>query len=276
MSRYRARIIGILSCLAAGVLISLAGIAPEAADIGPLQFTEAAHAQSLSHPFAGQGIVYVVKNGEWREAFIRQVSSRTSQGRTSWLYGVEYLSGARELENNVAADRIRTIAQAQSQGLTTNVYDLSTQAGIDQMVAAHNAPRRAVGVPDVRWSSSLATSAQQWANQLLRENRFEHSPRSLRNNGNIGENLASRSSSGAGGAYSTPTRAVEGWVNERNYYNYAANTCQAGQQCGHYTQMVWRSTTEVGCGVARNANASREIWVCHYSPAGNIVGRKPY
>ncbi len=45
-------------------------------------------------------------------------------------------------------------------------------------------------------------------------------------------------------------------------------------QCGHYTQIVWRGTTTLGCAVARSS--FREVWVCEYSPAGNIVGQRPY
>jgi len=44
--------------------------------------------------------------------------------------------------------------------------------------------------------------------------------------------------------------------------------------CGHYTQIVWRDTKQVGCGVARDNR--REIWVCNYDPPGNWVGHRPY
>ena len=43
---------------------------------------------------------------------------------------------------------------------------------------------------------------------------------------------------------------------------------------GHYTQIVWRSTVEVGCAVARSG--LHEVWVCRYSPPGNVVGQRPY
>jgi PadR family transcriptional regulator len=44
--------------------------------------------------------------------------------------------------------------------------------------------------------------------------------------------------------------------------------------CGHYTQIVWSNTREVGCGVARDSN--REVWVCNYNPPGNWIGERPY
>ena len=43
---------------------------------------------------------------------------------------------------------------------------------------------------------------------------------------------------------------------------------------GHYTQMVWKGTTEVGCATASGTELT--YLVCRYSPPGNIVGQKPY
>lgn len=262
-----------LGCLLSlgGMTLAAGGWLPEKALVNP----PVAQAQ-VSHPFSGEGIVYVASNGHWREAFIREVSGRTLGNQTTWFYTVQYLDNSRQLEANVTSDRIRTVTQAQRQGLTDNVYDLSTQAGIDQILEAHNQPRQAVGVPDLQWSTELATSAQRWADQLLATNSFQHSPATLRNGGRIGENLASRSSSAPGGSLSTPARAIAGWVDEQSDYNYATNSCTPGKMCGHYTQMVWAETTEVGCALARNANATREVWVCHYSPSGNVVGQRPY
>jgi len=43
---------------------------------------------------------------------------------------------------------------------------------------------------------------------------------------------------------------------------------------GHYTQMIWRNTTEVGCAVAERDD--RQILVCRYSPPGNVRGEMAY
>jgi pathogenesis-related protein 1 len=73
----------------------------------------------------------------------------------------------------------------------------------------------------------------------------------------------------------TPTQVIGSWSREKVDYNFAANTCASGKVCGHYTQMVWKSTTEIGCGKAVCPDHS-QIWVCHYKPAGNIIGQRPY
>ncbi len=133
------------------------------------------------------------------------------------------------------------------------------------MLAAHNEARRAAGVPPLQWSADLAASAARWAETLRgRGCAMRHSGQA-----GVGENLA-----WAGGQRMTPGQVVGMWVGERRDYNAARNTCAPGAVCGHYTQVVWRETRAVGC--ARASCGSSEIWVCQYSPPGNIVGQRPF
>jgi pathogenesis-related protein 1 len=130
------------------------------------------------------------------------------------------------------------------------------------MLAAHNAVRARVNVPPLRWSDKLADVAQGWANRLLVSRRFAHRPDS-----EYGENLYEIE-----GARATASQVVRMWDSESQQYDYASNTCR--KVCGHYTQIVWAATKQVGCGVARDSR--REIWVCNYDPPGNWIGRRPY
>ena len=132
----------------------------------------------------------------------------------------------------------------------------------DNILAAHNLVRRAVGVPSLTWSVELAAFAQQWANELVARGKFSH-----RRNSPYGENLYEIT-----GARTTPGEVVEQWVSESKNYRYGLNTCRG--VCGHYTQIVWRDTRRVGCAVA--ATARSEVWVCNYDPPGNWVGKRPY
>jgi len=133
------------------------------------------------------------------------------------------------------------------------------------MVAAHNYARHAVGVPDLQWSADLANTAQRWAYQLGAQNC------AMRHSGTpgIGENLT-----WASGQHLSPTEVVATWVQEARSFNGATGACLPGAVCGHYTQVVWRSTRFVGCGVVSCGNS--EVWVCNYSPPGNYVGERPY
>jgi len=169
----------------------------------------------------------------------------------------------------------KTLALAMAVGMGSSVYALN-RARPAEMVRAHNKWRRAVGVPDIKWSASLATTAQAWANNLeaTRGCNLVHS------RGRFGENLfwgsAVRYSSGTTEAQTVaPTNVVDAWAGEKQYYTHGTNTCAEGKMCGHYTQVVWKTTTEVGCGSAVCADKS-QVWVCNYAPAGNYIGQKPY
>jgi hypothetical protein len=142
-----------------------------------------------------------------------------------------------------------------------------------ELLEAHNRYRAEVGASTLTWSPTLATSAQRWADQLASENAFYHSDRTLRNG--AGENLAA---GGPPGAY-TLTGLVDLWGAEQQYFipgkpfSDAASNTGSWQDIGHYTQIIWRNTTSVGCGLATNANG--DILVCHYDPAGNVIDQVP-
>jgi pathogenesis-related protein 1 len=147
------------------------------------------------------------------------------------------------------------------------------------MVAAHNTWRAKVGVPGLHYSRALEASAQAWANHLKAANRCQ--PQHSTPHGKYGENLywasAIRWSDGRREVQKvTPQAVVDGWASERADYNYAANRCKPGKVCGHYTQVVWKSTREVGCGHAVCTDSKDQIWVCQYAPPGNVIGDKPY
>ncbi len=131
-----------------------------------------------------------------------------------------------------------------------------------EMVSAHNGVRARVAIADLVWSSRLAAVAQEWADHLMADGQFVHS-----HNPAFGENLFEIT-----GGRATPAQVVNDWAGEVKDYNYKLNSCHG--VCGHYTQIVWADTKEVGCAVARRG--PREVWVCEYSPPGNWVGRKPY
>jgi hypothetical protein len=140
------------------------------------------------------------------------------------------------------------------------------------MTAAHNAARAAVKpaadppLPPDAWSSTVAASAQAFADKCVFED--------------TGPPYGSNAFAGTG-SY-TPAEVVASWVSEDAHYDYATNTCAVGQMCGHYTQVVWRGSTEIGCGMANctiNSPFGRgpwQLWICNYNPPGNYVGESPY
>jgi len=130
-------------------------------------------------------------------------------------------------------------------------------------------PAPAVPIVPLHWSASLADTAQTYANRCI----WAHSGTS-----GLGENLYASAPPSA-----AQTAAANSWANEFANYDYAGNTCASGQQCGHYTQMVWRTTRQVGCGIANCSTGSPftnfpnwTIVVCNYTPPGNYVSQRPY
>jgi uncharacterized protein YkwD len=143
---------------------------------------------------------------------------------------------------------------------------------------AHNAVRRAAQpappspLPALTWSSGAAAVAQAWADNCT----YQHNA----GRGTRGENIAANAPPGT----LNLAGVVNAWSSEAQYYDYSTNTCAAEQQCGHYTQIVWRDTLRVGCGHRTCTTNSPfgaqfpnwEFWVCDYEPPGNYVGQKPY
>ena len=131
-----------------------------------------------------------------------------------------------------------------------------------EMLAVHNALRARAGVAPLVWSDRLAAHAEEWADTLWVRRQFAHRP-----NSKYGENLFEIT-----GATASAAQVVNAWAAESRNYDYGSNRCRG--VCGHYTQIVWSSTQEVGCAVARGGG--RDVWVCNYDPPGNWIGKRPY
>lgn len=156
---------------------------------------------------------------------------------------------------------------------------MAAQIDRDSIVATHNKWRGEVGVGRLRYSPELEVSSQTWADHLKQTNhcKMRHSVPE----GRYGENLFWASalswSDGRRELQKVPSaKPVDSWGSEIHDYNYAKNSCKPGKMCGHYTQMVWRTSTKVGCAMAVCEDSQEQVWVCQYQPAGNVLGFKPY
>lgn len=168
-------------------------------------------------------------------------------------------------------------------GLDCDTHTAGTSTRGDYL-CAHNderasvVPAAAAPLPPLKWNTELAKVAQAWAEKCTWEHNANRGSEYTAISGidaYVGENLYVSSAPQV-----SPYDAVAAWAGEGADYDYAANTCAAGKMCGHYTQVVWAETREVGCGmavcesVAGLSNAT--LVVCDYAPGGNIVGQKPY
>ncbi len=146
------------------------------------------------------------------------------------------------------------------------------------VLEAHNRVRIRHGLQPLKWSNKLASYSEQWANHLGASGRCKmiHRPGTPP----YGENLYWASplswSTGKTSVQDVSIQeVVKTWADEEKWYDYTSNRCEPGKQCGHYTQIVWQDTSEVGCALKVCADKSQS-WVCSYNPAGNYVGQRPY
>ncbi|PHU10349.1 Pathogenesis-related protein 1B [Capsicum chinense] len=133
------------------------------------------------------------------------------------------------------------------------------------IVLSHNNARAQVGVPLVplKWNKTLAAYAYQYASTRLADCTLVHSYSPY------GENLA------MGYHDFSAVKAVNLWVGEKPNYDYASNSCKE-DMCGHYTQVIWKNTHEVGCERLKCDNGEAWFVSCNYYPLGNYIGEKPY
>jgi len=139
-----------------------------------------------------------------------------------------------------------------------------------RLLAGHNRERAALGLAPLRWSDELADGAGQWAGHLASTGQFRHSPNDQGQR--IGENIWG----GTPGQF-TPERMVGLWLAEKQFFKngvFPANSTSGNSRdVGHYTQIIWRRSTEVGCSLARGRD--EDILVCRYATAGNVWGQSP-
>jgi len=156
---------------------------------------------------------------------------------------------------------------------------------VQKVLNKHNEFRAKHFNAPLKYSKLLEMSSQTWALHLAKE----EGCKMVHSHGEFGENLfwasaqiqktkrsdekkwhVKRSSQKIDDA-----KPVQDWYDEIKYYDYITNTCQEGEMCGHYTQVVWKKTKEVGCA-AYMCDDKSQVWVCQYKPAGNYVGQKPF
>ncbi|XP_076868501.1 cysteine-rich venom protein kaouthin-1 [Brachyhypopomus gauderio] len=118
---------------------------------------------------------------------------------------------------------------------------------------------------EMKWSNTLAASAQAWTDSCT----MNHGPVSSRmvNGYQVGENLFKSTDKASW------TSVVTAWHSEVVDFKYPL-TSKKDSQTGHYTQVVWYSSYQVGCGVTDCGEFL--FYACHYYRAGNFKSIPPY
>ena len=136
-----------------------------------------------------------------------------------------------------------------------------------RLLAGHNAERARYGITPLIWDPALAIASENYAASMASTGNWGHSPKATRVG--QGENLW------MGTRSAFPVDAMIGaWLSERSMFRAgvfpAVTTTGNWADVGHYTQIISRRSTHVGCAI--RANRSDEYLVCRYSPSGNLMG----
>lgn len=135
------------------------------------------------------------------------------------------------------------------------------------LLSAHNGEREKFGSSPLVWNPELAQDAKRWAARLAERNKMQHAGHEERKG--AGENLWS----GTRGHYD-PERMIGAFIAEKKHFKPGefpkVSTTKRWSDVGHYTQLIWPETREVGCAIAENR--TDEFLVCRYLPAGNVRG----
>ncbi|MXO72193.1 CAP domain-containing protein [Alteraurantiacibacter buctensis] len=142
-----------------------------------------------------------------------------------------------------------------------------TRTFSERLLDAHNAERTRLGLPLLRWSDRLAGQAQAWADHQAYHGLYEHAEERH----GAGENLWMGWTGTA-----TPEQMIQAFIDERAYFRPGrfpdVSTTGDWHHVGHYTQLIWPDTEELGCAMAQGRGS--EYLVCRYYPAGNVMTKR--
>uniref|UniRef100_A0A3B4W967 Serotriflin-like n=1 Tax=Seriola lalandi dorsalis TaxID=1841481 RepID=A0A3B4W967_SERLL len=144
---------------------------------------------------------------------------------------------------------------------------LASSSDQSEIVNKHNALRRGVqptasNMLKMSWNGEAAASAQRWANTCS----MRHSSASSRAiSSGCGENLYMSSYK------NTWSNAIQSWYDEVKDWRYGVGALNGGV-IGHYTQLVWYRSNQIGCAMAYCPNSAyKYFYVCHYCPPSNKI-----
>ena len=132
----------------------------------------------------------------------------------------------------------------------------------DEILKKHNEIRQLHGSPELTPNTSLNNKAQDYAKQILDSQGKKAFPANTYNDSAVGENVIISSKK-------EPNEIFEKWYNEKNSYDFSLKKKKKGT--GHFTQIVWKETKEIGIGLEKD-DKNNICCVALYYPGGNVIG----
>ena len=143
------------------------------------------------------------------------------------------------------------------------IYSLDVEKIRSDILTNHNYHRKRHQVDELERNSEIEQVAQSYSEYLASIETMKHS-----GNGKYGENLYNCWSSN--GICITGEKASQMWYDEVKQYNFNNPGFSGGT--GHFTQLVWKGSKQIGCGVACSINNKCYV-TCNYYPPGNVLSQ---
>ena len=198
-------------------------------------------------------------------------------GDADWLVPMDFPG----MNSEEATPKTEFTTSVTSTGSTTvtNAIQPEDSDFTDSMVShlnEHNYYRSLHGVLSLKLNKTLNSFAQNWADELINTGNFQHDPENRV--AQTGENLYSGWRSPFGPEPDASKESVKAWYDEIEFYNYADSEREIAakfSKIGHFTQLIWDDTTDIGLGFAEKKDESNgmitTVVVTKYWPAGNMM-----
>ncbi|XP_067055630.1 uncharacterized protein [Acropora muricata] len=158
-----------------------------------------------------------------------------------------------------------TSSPSTSQPTTPSAGSPFEQEGLNK----HNEFRNVHGVPPMTLNAEMSQQAAAYAQKIANLGTLQHASREERNGD--GENLSMGCSTKKG---QTAAEAVTNWYNEVCSPGYTFGRPSGSPGTGHFTQVVWKGSTQLGMGMAESQKSGMKCTyiVGRYREAGNMMG----
>ncbi|XP_062930245.1 uncharacterized protein LOC134360095 [Mobula hypostoma] len=130
----------------------------------------------------------------------------------------------------------------------------------EQLLNSANKYRARHGAQPLILNSQISRDAEKWAKHLVKSRTLKHSDTPY------GENIWYQQ--GPADCQVTGQAVVDSWYNEIKDYDFSSSGFQ--KNCGHFTQLVWQDSKEMGVGLASDGKGFTVV-VAQFNPAGNIT-----
>jgi len=176
----------------------------------------------------------------------------------------------------------RELSAASKQAILDKHNELRRRVAKGEETGGINAPQpSASNMKKLVWSTELETVAQRWADQCT----FGHDKERGKLDGTyVGQNAywgGNSQQQDEAAVQAGMTTAAQKWydeVTDPGFDSQTLNPYQSNAGTGHYTQVVWADTEELGCGMVYYQGDSffETLIVCNYAKGGNFIGSEMY